>query len=187
MPLHGTSDARPGQRTLRLQASSRDRRLEVCRTAGPSVPATDLMKGYPPEIKLWWDGFGASSWGSRSEDSPALAVAYEMQFMAGPNRKDDRQTWPGGIGALSKRLVEILQPKQTTVQPPNVLATERTRASPLAALPRATRCLAYGRFPRLCHRYSLDRRRPALRFRRSHPGRLQRGGRLPRDLRRRRR
>jgi len=76
-----------------------------------NVPATDLMKGYPPEIKLWWDGFGASSWGSRSEDSPALAVAYEMQFMAGPNRKDDRQTWPGGIGALSKRLVEILQPK----------------------------------------------------------------------------
>ncbi len=76
-----------------------------------NTPATDLMKGYPPEIKLWWDDFGASSWGSRSEDSPALAVAYEMQFMAGPNRKDDRQTWPGGIGALSKRLVEVLQAK----------------------------------------------------------------------------
>ena len=76
-----------------------------------SIPLTDLMKGYPPEIKLWWDGFGASSWGSRSEDSPALSGVYEMQSMAGPNRKDDRATWPGGLGALSKRLVDLLQPK----------------------------------------------------------------------------
>jgi protoporphyrinogen oxidase len=74
-------------------------------------PLTDLMKGYPPEIQLWWDGFGASNWGSRSEDSPAAIGVAEMQWMAGPNRKDDRYTWPGGLGALSKHLVEVLQPK----------------------------------------------------------------------------
>lgn len=34
-----------------------------------------------------------------------------MQWMAGPNRNDDRYTWPGGLGALSKHLVDILQPK----------------------------------------------------------------------------
>jgi protoporphyrinogen oxidase len=76
-----------------------------------NLPLSDLMKGYPPEVQLWWDGFGASNWGSRSEDSPAAIGVAEMQWMAGPNRKDDRYTWPGGLGALSKHLVEVLQPK----------------------------------------------------------------------------
>ena len=76
-----------------------------------NVPLTDLMKGYPPEIKLWWDAFGASSWGSRCEDSPAAIGVAEMQWMAGPKRTDDRYTWPGGLGALSKHLVDMLQPK----------------------------------------------------------------------------
>jgi protoporphyrinogen oxidase len=76
-----------------------------------NVPMTDLLKGYPPELRLWWDGFGASSWGSRTEDSPAAIGVAEMRWMAGPDRKDDRVTWPGGLGALSKHLVEVLQPK----------------------------------------------------------------------------
>jgi len=76
-----------------------------------NTPFSDLLKDYPPEIKLWWDGFGASSWGSRSEDSPAAIVVDQLQWMAAPGRKDDRYTWPGGLGALSKRLVEVLQPK----------------------------------------------------------------------------
>ena len=75
------------------------------------MPATDLIKDYGPEIKLWWDGFGASSWGSRCEDSPASEIVSELRWMAKPDRKDDRYTWPGGLGALSKRLGEVLQPK----------------------------------------------------------------------------
>ena len=85
--------------------------LEKRKVELANIALTDLMKDYPPEIKLWWDGFGASSWGSRSEDSPAAIGVAEMQWMAGPNRKDDRYTWPGGLGALSKHLVDILQPK----------------------------------------------------------------------------
>jgi phytoene dehydrogenase-like protein len=76
-----------------------------------NMPLTDLLKGYPPEIRLWWDGFGASSWGSRSEDSPAVIGVAEMRWMAGETRKDDRYTWPGGLGAISKHLVEVLKPK----------------------------------------------------------------------------
>ncbi|HWX91908.1 MAG TPA: FAD-dependent oxidoreductase [Terriglobales bacterium] len=78
-----------------------------------NTPFTDLLKDYPPEIKLWWDGFGASSWGSRSEDSPAAVVVEQLQWMAGSGRKDDRYTWPGGLGALSKRLIDVLQAKFT--------------------------------------------------------------------------
>jgi len=76
-----------------------------------TVPLTDLLKGYPPEIKLWWDAFGASSWGCRSEDTAAALAVSQLQWMAGPHRKDDRYTWPGGLGALSKHLVDVLQPK----------------------------------------------------------------------------
>lgn len=75
------------------------------------MPAMDLIKDYGPELKLWWDGFGASSWGSRCEDSPASEIVSELRWMAKPDRKDDRYTWPGGLGALSKRLGEVLQPK----------------------------------------------------------------------------
>ena len=74
------------------------------------TPFTQLLKDYPPEIKLWWDGFGASSWGSRSDDLPAAIVVDQLRWMAAPDRKDDRHTWPGGLGALSKRLVERLEP-----------------------------------------------------------------------------
>ena len=76
-----------------------------------NMPAPDLLKGYPQELKGWWDSFGASSWGARSEDSAASAIVQQVHWMSAPDRKDNRYTWPGGLGALSKRLVEGLQPK----------------------------------------------------------------------------
>jgi protoporphyrinogen oxidase len=76
-----------------------------------NAPATDLFKGYPPELTLWWDGYGASSWGGRVEDSAAAPIVDSLHGMAAPDRKDDRYTWPGGLGALSKKLVDMLQPK----------------------------------------------------------------------------
>ena len=85
--------------------------LEKRETELWNMPLTELMKGYPPELRQWWDGYGQSSWGCRCEDSPATFGVYEMRWMAGPNRKDDRHTWPGGLGALSKQLVDVLKPQ----------------------------------------------------------------------------
>jgi protoporphyrinogen oxidase len=68
----------------------------------------NFLKGYAPEVKQWWDGYGPSNWGAISEESAALLAITELQSFAGENRRDIRYTWPGGIGALSKHLAETL-------------------------------------------------------------------------------
>lgn len=73
------------------------------------VPFVNFLKGYAPEIKQWWDGYGPSNWGAPSEETAALLAIAELQSFAGENRRDIRYTWPGGIGALSKRLAESLR------------------------------------------------------------------------------
>jgi len=75
------------------------------------VPFTDFMKGYPDEIKQWWDTYGPSNWGATSTDTAAALGISSLQSMAEENREDDRYTWPGGLGAISKKLSEILQSK----------------------------------------------------------------------------
>ncbi len=75
------------------------------------VPFSDFMKGYPNEVKLWWDTYGPSNWGAVSDETAAAIPIYELQAIARDNRKDDRYTWPGGLGAITKKLAEILQPK----------------------------------------------------------------------------
>jgi protoporphyrinogen oxidase len=74
-------------------------------------PFSDFLKGYPGELKLWWDNFGPSNWGATSEETAAGLAILTLQEMAEESGKDDRYTWPGGLGAITKRLVEILQPK----------------------------------------------------------------------------
>jgi oxygen-dependent protoporphyrinogen oxidase len=72
---------------------------------------SDYMKGYPEELKQWWDNFGPSNWGATSEETAAGLAILTLQDMAGESRTDDRYTWPGGLGAITKKLAEILQPK----------------------------------------------------------------------------
>ena len=72
---------------------------------------SDLLKPYAEEVKQWWDAYGPSNWGATSEDTAAALAIQELQEFAGDNRKDIRYTWPGGNGAITRRLVEILQAK----------------------------------------------------------------------------
>jgi len=76
-----------------------------------NLPFTHFLQGYAPEIKQWWDCFGPSNWGALADETSSLVAISALQAFAGPNRKDDRVTWPGGIGALSKRLADTLLPK----------------------------------------------------------------------------
>ncbi|HVO81793.1 MAG TPA: FAD-dependent oxidoreductase [Terriglobales bacterium] len=74
-----------------------------------AVSFSDFMKNYPDEIKQWWDGYGPSNWGATSDETAAAIGIYEMHYIAGDKRSDDRCTWPGGLGAITKKLAEALQ------------------------------------------------------------------------------
>ncbi len=74
-------------------------------------PLSDFLRGYPEELKQWWDNFGPSNWGATSGDTAAGIAIEALQEMVEESRTDDRYTWPGGLGALTKKLAEILQPK----------------------------------------------------------------------------
>src|SRR5579863_242376 len=75
------------------------------------TPFSDFLKQYPVELKQWWDTFGPSNWGAVSEETAAALAILTLQDMADESRKDDRYTWPGGLGAFTTKLAEILQPR----------------------------------------------------------------------------
>jgi protoporphyrinogen oxidase len=72
-------------------------------------PFADFLNGYPEELKQWWDNFGPSNWGATSEETAAGLGLLTLQEMAAESRADERYTWPGGLGAITKKLAEILQ------------------------------------------------------------------------------
>ncbi|PYX89844.1 MAG: hypothetical protein DMG68_03785, partial [Acidobacteria bacterium] len=89
-----------------LAIDSRKRAFELF-----NLPFSDFLKGYAPEVKSWWDTYGPSNWGATSESTAAALAIDELKSIAAEDRTDIRYTWPGGIGALSKRLSELLQGK----------------------------------------------------------------------------
>jgi len=76
-----------------------------------NVPFSTFMKLYAREIKQWWDAFGPSNWGATSDDTAAGLAISEFQETVNLGSSDVRYTWPGGLGAITKKLAEILQPK----------------------------------------------------------------------------
>ena len=76
-----------------------------------NVPFSKFFAGYPDQAKQWWDNYGPSNWGAKTDETAAAIGIYEMQAIAGPAREDERYTWPGGLGAITRKLAEILQPQ----------------------------------------------------------------------------
>ena len=76
-----------------------------------NVPFSSFMRLYAREIKQWWDTFGPSNWGATSDETAAGLAISEFQDVVGQSSVDNRYTWPGGLGAITKKLAEILAPK----------------------------------------------------------------------------
>ena len=88
---------------LKIPVQSRYRDLD-------NEPFSKYFQGYAPEVKAWWDGFGPSNWGARTEETAALLGIDTLQGMA-PGTPDRRITWPGGLGAITQRLTRVLKPR----------------------------------------------------------------------------
>lgn len=78
------------------------------RTELDLVPFSKLLEGYGPELRQWWDAYCPSNWGGWPQDTASHVAIEAVQWSAAEGRKDDRSTWPGGLGALTKRLSEKL-------------------------------------------------------------------------------
>jgi spermidine dehydrogenase len=75
-----------------------------------SKPLTEFTAGYAPEIQQWWDGYGPSNWGATTADTSAFVGLASLQgLVTGEDAK--RVILPGGLGCITHKLVEVLQPK----------------------------------------------------------------------------
>ena len=73
-------------------------------------PFTEITNNYAPEIAKWWDAYGLSNWGAVTEDTSAyIGVADAQYLIKGEDR--GRVILPGGLGCISKQLLEVMQPK----------------------------------------------------------------------------
>ena len=72
---------------------------------------SDILKGYPNELKQWWDAYGASNYGAATEDAAAGVAVLEMRELAKESASDDRYTWPGGLGVVTAKLAEVMHAK----------------------------------------------------------------------------
>ena len=73
-------------------------------------PFTKFTAGYAQEVQQWWDGYGPSNWGATCQDTSAyVGIEAARGLAAGEDSK--RVILPGGLGCITHKLVEVLQPK----------------------------------------------------------------------------
>jgi monoamine oxidase len=73
-------------------------------------PFSDFTGAYAPEVTKWWDGYGPSNWGAVTEDTTAFLGLFDAQYLI-KGEDQTRVILPGGLGCISHKLVEALQPK----------------------------------------------------------------------------
>jgi monoamine oxidase len=73
-------------------------------------PFTDITNNYAPEIARWWDAYGLSNWGAVTEDTSAYIGVFDAQYLI-KGEDSTRVILPGGLGCISKKLVEVMRPK----------------------------------------------------------------------------
>lgn len=76
-----------------------------------AIPLSHYLKDYTPEIKQWWDTYGPSNYGAKSDDTSMMIALDELKDMANAAHNDTRVTLPGGNAVLSERLTEIMRAK----------------------------------------------------------------------------
>jgi monoamine oxidase len=88
-----------------MKIKVRERMMEI-----DSESFTKYTAGYAPEVQQWWDGYGPSNWGAICEESSAFVGIGAVQDLV--NRGDAKRViLPGGLGCITHKLVEVLQPK----------------------------------------------------------------------------
>ena len=93
-------------------------------------PFTNFTTGFAPELEQWWDGYGLSNWGATTRDTSAYVGLASLQDLAsGGDGK--RAILPGGLGCITHRLVEVLQPhyKDRMIGDATVVAVVQEQAS----------------------------------------------------------
>ena len=74
------------------------------------LPFSQFTSAYAPEVQQWWDIFGPSNWAATTKDTSAYVGLYNAKdLFAGGDGK--RAILPGGLGCITHKLVELLQPK----------------------------------------------------------------------------
>jgi phytoene dehydrogenase-like protein len=67
----------------------------------------ELLKPYAPEVRLWFDNYGANNWGGNTESTSAYIGAESVHWGTGVDSK--RFTLPGGLGRASEGLRQKIE------------------------------------------------------------------------------
>jgi monoamine oxidase len=89
---------------LKLAADKNQRQFD-------SIPLSHYLKDYTPEIKQWWDAYGPSNYGAKSDDTSTMVALDELKDQANAAHDDTRVTLPGGNAVLARKLGEVLRAK----------------------------------------------------------------------------
>lgn len=88
-----------------MKINIREKMLEL-----DAEPFSKYMAGYAPEIQQWWDSYGPSNWGAATADTSAFVGLFDMQDLV-KGGDGLRAILPGGLGSITHKLVEVLQPR----------------------------------------------------------------------------